>query len=40
VDHKGSPYKRFVPTVAPFDMKDDIELLFAKKENDKGDNAQ
>ncbi|KAG7349883.1 glutathione S-transferase domain containing protein [Nitzschia inconspicua] len=32
VDHTGTPIKRFVPTVAPFDMKDDIESLLKKKE--------
>ncbi|KAG7373878.1 glutathione peroxidase [Nitzschia inconspicua] len=32
VDHTGTPIKRFVPTVAPFDIKDDIESLLKKKE--------
>ena len=35
VDYEGTPYKRFVPTVAPFDMKDDIETLLKKKEESK-----
>lgn len=33
VDHQGKPFKRYVPTVAPFDMKEDIEQLLKEKEN-------
>jgi glutathione peroxidase-family protein len=32
VDHEGNPYKRFVPTVAPMDMVEDIESLLNKKD--------
>jgi glutathione peroxidase-family protein len=32
VDHEGTPFKRYVPTVEPNDMKEDIETLLTKKE--------
>ena len=32
VNHKGEPYKRSSPTIAPAIMKDDIEFLLKKKE--------
>jgi hypothetical protein len=35
VNHQGIPYKRFSPKTSPLDMKDDIELLCKKKEEDK-----
>jgi glutathione peroxidase-family protein len=35
VDHEGNPYKRFVPTVAPVDMVQDIESLLNKKDGTK-----
>jgi hypothetical protein len=35
VDHEGNPYKRFIPTVAPLDMVEDIESLLIKKDGGK-----
>jgi len=34
VDHEGVPFKRYGPTTEPFAMKDDIESLLKKKEED------
>ena len=41
VDHEGNPYKRFGSMIPPLDMKDDIEILLKKKEdNSSNSNAQ
>jgi glutathione peroxidase len=37
VDHEGNPVKRFGSQTDPFKMKDDIELLLAKRNADKED---
>lgn len=32
IDHEGNPHKRFGSTVAPMNMKEEIEILLKKKE--------